>query len=77
MKIIQQLNNISKDKWEHYAVALTLTRLFRILLPRWIAGLVVLGISVGKELYDKFTHKGTPEWKDLLADVLGIIVGMI
>lgn len=77
MKIIQLLNNISKDKWEHYAVALTLTRLLRVLLPRWIAGLVVLAISIGKEVYDKVSHKGTPEWKDLLTDVLGIAVGMI
>ena len=77
MKIIQQLNSITMDKWEHYAVALTLTCLFRVLFPWWISGLVVLTISIGKEVYDKVSHKGTPEWYDLLADVIGISVGLI
>lgn len=77
MKIIQQLNNISKDKWEHFAVASTLTCLLRFAFPRWIAGAIALAISVGKEIYDKVSGKGTPEWKDLLADILGIAIGLI
>lgn len=77
MKIINQLNNIDKDKWEHYAVALTITCLLRVLLPWWVAGLIVLAVSIVKEIYDKVSGKGTPDWYDLLADVIGISVGLI
>jgi uncharacterized protein YfiM (DUF2279 family) len=28
-------------------------------------------IGIGKELYDKYSKKGTPSYKDLLADALG------
>lgn len=77
MKVFQYLGKITKDKWEHYAVALTLTCLFDIFLQTWLAAIVVLAISIGKEVYDKVSGKGTPDWYDLLADVLGIAIGIM
>jgi uncharacterized protein YfiM (DUF2279 family) len=41
----------------------------------WAVLLIVMTIGVAKELYDQISKKGTPEWKDLLADLLGALVG--
>lgn len=44
---------------------------------RWVAALVTLAIGLGKKVYDKVTGKGHPEWQDLVADVVGIIIGVL
>ena len=34
-------------------------------------------IGLGKELYDKKSGRGTASWKDVVADVVGIAVGLL
>ena len=34
-------------------------------------------VGIGKEIYDGVSKKGTASWKDLLADGLGIIIGVL
>jgi hypothetical protein len=46
-------------------------------LPCWQAALIVLSIGVAKEVYDKVSGKGTAEWKDIIADCIGIGLGSI
>ena len=41
------------------------------------AALITLAIGVGKEIYDKVSGKGCSEWGDLLADVVGILIGVL
>jgi len=36
-----------------------------------VAWLVVAAVGVGKEVYDKVSGKGTPEWKDAFATIVG------
>ena len=36
-----------------------------------VAWLVVAAAGVGKEVYDKVSGKGTPEWKDAFATIVG------
>jgi len=36
-----------------------------------------LTFGVGKEMYDKFSGRGTPSTKDLIADVAGIVCGIL
>lgn len=40
------------------------------------AGSALLG-GIAKEIYDKASRRGTPSWKDLLADLLGVGVAVI
>lgn len=40
------------------------------------AVVVVSLIGIGKEIYDKHTSKGCAEFKDLVCDFAGIIVGV-
>ena len=41
------------------------------------AGGLVLSIGFFKELYDGLSGKGTPSHKDLIADIVGIAVGLL
>lgn len=63
---------------KHIILSAILTVVAKWLLPVWVAAaLVTLGIGVAKEVYDKVSGKGCSEWGDLLADVLGVIIGVM
>lgn len=79
------LSQFGVDKYEHFALAglaaALLKCVIRVWLPLWaamlIASVVVLACCVGKELlYDKKEGKGTPEWADMWAGALGVLVGI-
>lgn len=65
------------DKYKHIVVSAIITVVLNLILSWWVAGLVTLSIGVGKEVYDKVSGKGCAEWKDLLADVIGILIGIL
>lgn len=65
------------DKYKHVVVSAALSAVLALVLPWWAAALVTLGIGVAKEVYDKVSGKGCAEWGDLLADVLGVIIGVM
>ena len=48
-----------------------------LFLPWWVAGLITLAIGVGKEVYDKVSGKGFAEWKDIICDIIGILIGIL
>lgn len=68
---------IGEDKLKHIVVSAIIAVALNLFLPWWVAGLVTLAIGVGKEVYDKVSGKGCAEWKDLAADVVGIIIGVL
>jgi hypothetical protein len=41
-----------------------------------VAGLLTLCVGIGKEVYDKVSGKGCAEWEDLVADLVGTVVGL-
>lgn len=63
---------LTEDKLKHVVVSAIMAVALNLILPWWVAGLITLAIGVGKEVYDKVTGKGHPEWKDLVADLIGI-----
>ena len=44
---------------------------------RQIAAGSALAIGLAKEIYDQASGRGTPSWKDLLADVVGVGVALV
>lgn len=47
-------------------------------LPLWAAVLITAAIGLGKEfIWDRRLKKGTFEKRDLLADAVGIVLGLI
>lgn len=75
--LVCKLRSIPSDKWIHYAVCLTLTKMLCMSLPRWMVAVIMVAISLGKEIYDKVTGKGEADWKDFVADLMGIAFGLI
>lgn len=79
------LSQFGVDKYEHFVLAAVASAMLKcvicVWLPLWaamlIASVVVLACCVGKELlYDKKEGKGTPEWADMWAGALGVLVGI-
>lgn len=71
------ISKIGADKLLHISVSMVLTLELRRFLSYWQAALIVLSIGVAKEVYDKVSGKGTAEWKDIIADCIGIGLGSI
>lgn len=71
------INRIGIDKILHVLVSLVLMLEFQRFLPVWGALTVVLTIGIIKEVYDKVSGKGTPDWRDIVADCIGIVLGLI
>lgn len=70
------LSQIRKDDLLHILCSVIIMTVLGLLLPWWIAALVTLAVGILKELiWDKILKKGTPEWRDLLNDIIGIIIG--
>lgn len=68
---------ITEDKLKHIVVSAIIMVTLNLILPTWIAALITLSIGIGKEVYDKVSGKGCAEWKDLLADLVGILIGVL
>lgn len=65
------------DKYKHVVVSAIIAVALNLILPWWVAALITLAIGIGKEAYDKVSSKGCAEWKDLLADLVGILIGVL
>lgn len=71
------INKIGKDKLYHFIIALLTTLIFGNIFNNVVALGVALVVSILKEIYDEYS-KGTGwNWKDLFADILGIIIGLL
>ena len=68
---------LSEDKLKHVVVSAIIAVALNLFLPWWVAGVITLAIGAGKEVYDKVSGKGHPEWGDLVADLAGILIGVL
>lgn len=68
--------NVGKDKLLHFSVSAVLTSVFNLFLPFWGLFFVMSLIFIAKEIYD-FYNCGDPDHKDIIADYIGFIVGVI
>lgn len=68
------------DKIAHFAVNFCIVLAAGVFKKGWliIAGVLIAVIaSVAKEIWDKVSGKGECDWKDLVADAIGIVAGLI
>lgn len=68
---------LTEDKLKHIVVSAIIAVALNLFLPWWVAALITLAIGVGKEAYDKVSGKGCAEWKDLLSNLVGILIGIL
>ena len=72
------LNYIGQDGLLHILCCIVLVSVIDIVLPLWVAVLIAAAVASGKEfVWDKWLGKGTFDKKDLLCDLVGIIIGCL
>lgn len=71
-------NYFNFDGCKHIIVSTILVSVFKLFTPVIAAAIVVLAIGIIKGLVlDKYLGKGTCELKDLYANIVGIIIGIL
>lgn len=72
------LKYFGQDGLAHILVSLVLCAVLGVFLPLWAAVLIVLAIGIAKELvWDLWMEKGTAEWRDIVSDAVGILLGVL
>lgn len=76
--ITKVLDYFGADGLLHMLCSAVLVSVIIWFAPLWLAVLATLIVGVGKEIiHDKLMKRGTPQWKDLVADLSGIAIGCL
>lgn len=66
------------DGCKHIVLSAIIVAVLALVFPNWMAFVIGLIIGLVKEfVYDKFLGKGTFEKKDMIADLIGCVIGFI
>ena len=77
-QMVQKFNQwIGTDGLKHIVVSSVLATLLKLFLPLWLAFLLTILVGIVKEVYDKLSHKGCAEIKDIVCDLIGAIIGIL
>lgn len=76
-KIAGYAAKLGIDGLTHIIVMAIISKLVLFIVPVWVMLVIMFIVAVSKELLDRFTGQGSAEWKDLLCDVIGILIAMI
>jgi hypothetical protein len=68
---------IGFDGLMHIVLSAIMVGILKHIIGALGAVAVVALIGIGKEIYDRRTGKGCAEFKDLVCDLTGIIVGVL
>ena len=68
---------MGSDGMMHVILSALIASVLNTLLPWELAAVITLFIGIAKELYDKYSNKGCAEYKDLLCDLFGILIGIL
>lgn len=72
------LKYFGQDGLTHILVSLVLCAVLGVFLPLWAAVLITLSVGFIKELvWDLWMEKGTAEWRDIVSDAVGILLGVL
>lgn len=76
--IARLLSWVGSDGLLHIVCSAALCGLLTLVLPLWVAIVATAAVGVAKELvWDLWLGKGSPSWKDLLCDLIGIAIGTL
>lgn len=70
-------DKLGYDGCKHIILSAILTVVGKFLLPLWVVCPLVFAIGIVKEIYDKVSGKGCAENKDMVCDIVGIIIGVL
>ncbi len=66
----------STDKLLHILVNVLIVSIFSLIIGTWGAVFIAALVSITKEYYDQIRYKGWSN-QDLLADLIGILIGIL
>lgn len=76
--IARLITRAGTDGMAHIVCSAALCGLLTLVLPLWVAIVATVAVGVAKELvWDLWLGKGSPSWKDLLCDLIGIAIGTL
>lgn len=70
-------NLVGADGLKHIVMSAVITALLALMIPAPLAGLIVMALGAVKELVDGLTNSGKREVKDMICNLLGILIAMI
>lgn len=69
---------LGTDGLAHVLASLVLCAVLGAFLPLWAAVIIALAVGIIKELvWDLWLKKGTAEWRDMVSDAVGILLGVL
>lgn len=71
------VKRLAFDKKLHYFAGLLITGVLSNFLPAIIAVAIAVVVGIGKEVYDRVTKKGTPEFADFLWTAAGALTWLL
>lgn len=71
------ISKIGSDKLLHLLVCIVLMLEFKRFFPIWFVITITISVIIIKEVYDKLSGQGTPDWKDILWGIIGLIIGCL
>lgn len=72
-----KLPQLSQDKANHFVYGAVIACLVDMAFGPVLAGMTVIAIAAGKELFDYLSKKGTPDNWDFFATVLGGVITLL
>lgn len=78
MKKINELFDLAGfDGCKHIILSALIVVVANLFLPPWAAALIALAIGGLKEFYDYKTGSGQVQVKDIICDIVGLIIGLL
>lgn len=68
---------IALDGCKHIILSAVMTVVLNIFLPTWAAALIALAVGGLKEYYDYKSGTGQVQVKDVVCDVIGVLIGVL
>ena len=78
MKYVNRiLSWMGNDGMMHVILSSLIASVLSLVLSTGLSAVVTLAIGIGKELYDAKSGKGFCEVKDIVCDIVGILIGIL
>ena len=76
--IARIIGYFGSDGLLHIIVCCAIVSVLSLVTPLWVSVSITAAIGAAKELiWDKLLHRGSFEVKDLIADAIGILLGIL
>ena len=72
------LSYLGQDGLLHLLMSLILCLILSVFMPLWASASITFFIGIAKELvWDNVLGKGSMEMKDIVADIAGVLIGVL